>query len=327
MDRFVVGTGRCGSTLLSRMLAEHPSVTSLFEFFNGLDMTRRFADEPADGAAFADLISQPHPFVTMVLARGYDVPEVVYPFGEGARYRRDQGLPWLLVAMLSRLSDEPDALYDALREEVSRWPLRPLREHYRALFDHLTERMGGSVWIERSGSSIDYVSSLASLFPEARFVHIHRDGAEAALSMREHHAFRLAVTLSTAHLRGAPPSLAELSEYERGEEIDRQLRVRPDAAHFGEFWTRQLERGMPMLEALGPGRVLDLRFEELIASPERELARVGDFFHLEPAEAFLDRASGLVRGMPPERAPELPADERARLAAACAPGMRLLGRA
>ena len=43
MDRFVVGTGRCGSTLLSRMLGENRSVLSIFEFFNGLDMTRRFS--------------------------------------------------------------------------------------------------------------------------------------------------------------------------------------------------------------------------------------------------------------------------------------------
>ena len=33
MDRFIVGTGRCGSTLLSRMLAENPTTLSVFEFF------------------------------------------------------------------------------------------------------------------------------------------------------------------------------------------------------------------------------------------------------------------------------------------------------
>ncbi len=328
MDRFVVGTGRCGSTLLSQMLARHPAVTSLFEFFNGLDMTRRFASEPVDGETFAELVSQAHPFVTMVLARGYDVPEVVYPFGPGARFSRKQGLPWLLVSLLSRLSDRPDECFDEIRAELATWPRRHLREHYRALFDHLTWRDGGRVWIERSGSAIDYVASLDAFFPEARFVHIHRDGPEAALSIREHPAFRLAVTLSTAHLRGAPPSLDQLSEYERGEEIDRQLKLRPDAEHFGAFWSAQLARGVPMLEALGPARVLDLRFEDLVEAPERELARICDFFALEVgAGRFLRDASGLVRGMPPARAPELPAEERARLEAACASGMRLLGRA
>ena len=48
VNRFIVGTGRCGSTLLSTMIAKNPAVLSLFEFFNGLDGTRRFrprADE------------------------------------------------------------------------------------------------------------------------------------------------------------------------------------------------------------------------------------------------------------------------------------------
>ncbi len=80
MDRFVVGTGRCGSTLLSRMLAQQPSLLSVFEFFNGLDMTKRFSETPVDGAAFAALLSQEHPIVTMVLSRGYKVEEITYPF-------------------------------------------------------------------------------------------------------------------------------------------------------------------------------------------------------------------------------------------------------
>ena len=333
MDRFVVGTGRCGSTLLSRMLGECPAVASLFEFFNGLDMTQRFSTAEMSGAAFAEFISQPHPFVTMVLSRGYDVPEIVYPFGPDSRFARSDGLPWILVSMLSRLCEQPDVLYDETLAFARELPTRPLCEQYRALFEWLAERTGRSVWIERSGSSIDYVASLKACFPEARFVHIHRDGPETALSIREHHAFRLAVTLSTAHLRGDARSLAELGELEPGrapdanDAISRQLRIRPEAQHFGEFWSRQLERGMPMLDALPPDERLDLRFEDLIHSPREQLERICGFFEIDAARAaWSERAAELVRGMPPARAPGLAAAEREALAAACAPGMRLLGR-
>jgi hypothetical protein len=142
MDRFVVGTGRCGSTLLSRMLAGHPALLSVFEFFNGLDMTKRFGAGPVDGEAFAALISQEHPFVTMVLSRGYDVEEITYPFGPKARYTRDQGLPWLLVSTLPRLTDDPDELFDETLAFARTLPARELPEQYRALFEWWARRLG-----------------------------------------------------------------------------------------------------------------------------------------------------------------------------------------
>ena len=102
MDRFIVGTGRCGSTLLSRMLAENPETLSIFEYFNGLDVFRRFAPAPVSGSEFAALISTEQPVLTAVLRRGYDAAEVTYPFGAGGRYRRDEALPWILVSALAR---------------------------------------------------------------------------------------------------------------------------------------------------------------------------------------------------------------------------------
>jgi putative sulfotransferase len=333
VDRFIVGTGRCGSTLLSRMLAECPRVTSLFEFFNGLDMTRRFGADAMSGPAFAEFISQPHPFVTMVLSRGYEVPEIVYPFAPESRFTRGEGLPWILVSLLSRLSSRPDPLYDETLAFARALPTRALPAHYRALFDWLVWRTGRSLWIERSGSSIDYVASLKQCFPAARFVHIHRDGPETALSIREHHAFRLAVTLSTAHLRGDVHSLSELGELDTAsapdveDAISRQLRIRPAAPHFGEFWSRQLERGMPMLNALPPEERLDLRFEDLVCSPREALQRICDFFEIgDEGGQWIERAAGMVHGMPAARVPELPESEREALQAACATGNRLLGR-
>jgi len=348
MDRFVVGSGRCGSTLLSRMLAESPEVLSLSEFFNGLDMTRRFAPEPATGDELAWLVSQEHPFLSMVLERGYPVPEIVYPFERpGARYRPGEGLPYLLGACLPRLADDPDTLFDELVAFARSRPPAPLREHYRALFDWLLARTGRAVWIERSGSSIDYLGSLYELFPEARFVHLHRDGPETALSMREHHAFRLAVGMTARVREQGARSLEALGEMSgrEGDRIDRILAASPDVALFGRFWSGQIERGLAAARKLPPGRVLDVRFEDLLAEPAASLRRIAAFFELElvpggdpgrggdrdvegkaaPA-GWVERGAALVRGVPSARVPDLPADERKRLAAACAPGMRRLRR-
>jgi putative sulfotransferase len=75
--RFVVGTGRCGSTLLSRMLAHNRELLNVFELFSGIDAFFRFRRDPIDGRELAARLREDHPVLTMALRRGAAVPEVV----------------------------------------------------------------------------------------------------------------------------------------------------------------------------------------------------------------------------------------------------------
>jgi hypothetical protein len=331
VNRFIVGTGRCGSTLLSTMIAKNPAVLSLFEFFNGLDGTRRFRREPMSGSEYRDLICEVHPFLHMVLERGYDVPEVTYPFGAaGTRFTRQTGVPWVLGVTLPRLAeDAPDALYDALRAWLERAPARPPGEHASALFAWLMERAGKSVWVERSGAALDYLGELDARFEGARFLHIHRAGEEAALSMREHHAFRLAIMLTFQLPPGTGRSTAELrSAAPDDDRIGQMLASRPSAEYFGRFWTEQVRRGMAAVPKLEQSRYHAVRFEDLVEEPREVIAEVAEFLELPDARGgWLDEAAALVRGAPKPRAAELPADEGERLREACRPGNALLGRA
>jgi len=331
VDRFVVGTGRCGSTLLSRMLAASPQVLSVFEFFNGLDVARRFGAEPVAGAQVAELISQEQPFLSAVLRRGYAVPEVVYPFDRG-RYRREDPLPWVLVSLLPRLVDDPDALFDESVAWLAERGRLPIVEHYRALLDFWVQRLGRELWVERSGSSLDYVDALATAFPEARFVHLHREGPEVALSMRGFAAYRLpvAVMYDVATERGMP--LAELGDFDlqaapRGDDAVSQILASPPPVEvFGRYWSDQIERGSDALARLDPARVLSLRFEQLAEEAAPQLRRVADFFEIDSQrDSWISRAAALTRGMPPRRLAKLAPDARARLLEACEPGTRRLG--
>lgn len=328
MDRFVVGTGRCGSTLLSRMLAKHPDLLSLFEFFNGLDGARRFSPEPTSGDAFWEIISQPHPFITMITSRGYPVEEITYPFGPSNRFRRDDDIPWILVTTLGRLTDDPDALFDRAEAFARSRPVQSLRLHYRELFAWLAAACGRSLWNERSGSSIDYIAGLAHTFPGARFLHIHRSGEEAALSMREHHAFRLAISL----VHGLHPEVdiatAIANRRHEGPAPDplrKILESRPSAEYFGRFWSDQLARGYRQIQFLDADQYMEVVFEELISEPLPTLRRIAAFFEL-PGASWIEDAAALVRGLPPTRIDALPGDERQRLVDACHVGNQLLGR-
>jgi hypothetical protein len=332
MVRFVVGTGRCGSTLLSKMLAECKPLLSIFEFFNGLDATQRFAPEPCDGRALAAMLSKDEPFVTMVIARGYTVEEIVYPYDSPrSRYRRHDPVPSVVTMTLSHMTDDPDTLFDEVIAFASSLPRQTLSQHYRQLLDWLTQRMGKQLWLERAGSSVIYLEGLHACFPEARFLHIHRDGREAALSMREHAIYRLAVALQYGcgeRMDQATEVRATLDQTEAGRQrISELLESRPPVEYFGRYWTEQVIQGYRALRKLNAAQYEGIRFEDLTAKPAETLRFVSKFLEL-PSEGddWIARAVQRVHGLPPTRFDKLSLGEQERLDEACRPGMQLLGR-
>ncbi len=327
--RFVVGTGRCGSTLLSRMIGEHPGVASLFEWFPGFDPAFRFKKGRVSGDELAEHVLRDHPVSTAVLARGFAIPEMVYPFGApGMRYQAPgDPVPWNLSIAMPRLSEEPDALFDAMIAEIKRSPDRPLAGHYQGVFDWLTTKLGRSAWVERSAGSIEYVAELDACFPKARYVHLHRDGRECALSMREYPALRVAVALMNGFVQDVDftyEGLCDLVE-KRPEQIDALLEAKPPVELYGSYWSSQVTSGLTALEQIDPQRVLTIGFERMVADPLPAIGRIFDFLELQGGDGCAERAAALVRGVPPRRFPQLRVDERHKLHAACSPAMQALG--
>lgn len=330
MHRFVVGTGRCGSTLLSLMLRCNPEVLELSEFFSGLDWNRRFGDVPIKGSAFRELISAPHAFMTMVLTRGYRPTEVVYPFETpGVRYPRPGALPWILAATLPPLVMDPDALFDEVCEFADSMPVQPAPAHAVSLFSWLAKRLGRSVWVERSAGSITWMGDLNRAVSGARFVHIHRMGEEAALSMRDHAVFRIAVMLTYRLPIGESADMEKLDGLASdADHVTRLLASRPPPRHFGEFWTSQVISGYRALRELDADQYLEVRYEDLLQSPEATLSEIARFLDLPSATGpWRGAAAKLVRGDGKLRIDALRPEEREPLVSACDAGNRLLGRA
>lgn len=316
--RFVVGTGRCGSTLLTRMLDQHNELLGLNEVFTGLDWGRRFQEGPVTGAEVADILGTPNHVVDMVIGNGYDAEEITYRFGPDDRYRRGDPLPWILTVTMGHLSEHPDQLWDEVRDWLSKRPAEPIAGHYRALFAHLADRAGATAWIERSGSSVDYLGQLLEVFPEALVVHLHRDGREVALSMRHHPFYRLAVQFAYGSVPDGVDPTAEDAL------IRAWLDGDPPVELYGRYWSDQLRNGAAALASMPSERLLTVAFEDVVADPVRAVVPIAEFLDLPVDPGFADRAAALVRGVPPRRAPTLDAGTRARLDEACAAGDAVL---
>jgi sulfotransferase family protein len=333
---FVVGTGRTGSTALSRIFRLHPEILSLNELFVSLGGVHALPDDPVDGAGFWRVLAAPHGIFDAMTANGTPLPEFLYPRLGGGRFAADTtGIPAISLMTLPHLTDDPDAVFDALEPEVTAWPERPVAEHYDALFGVLAARFGGRVAVERSGHSLTWLPRLWETFPDARFVHMFRDGPDCALSMSRHLGFRSSALvhevleytgagsvsdLTLDHFQSLPPHLAVFTNFSFDAVRDRHVPV----SRFGTLWSEMIVEGTGHLGKIPAERRMSLKFEDLLASRRAELTRLAGFIGVDPDPAWLTAGAELLDDGRRGAAARLAPDELAALREACEPGLAAL---
>jgi hypothetical protein len=202
---FVGGCGRSGTTLLGSMLGTHPSCLATPE--------SRFRFLPY-------------------------------------RRRPRTGEPGDLGAALERAlrhwsfriwGIDPDR--DALLDGCASWAelvLRVVRAYARA-----NGRAGARLWIDHTPGNVKFASLLFEQFPEAKLIHVVRDGRAAAASVLP--------------LDWGPST--------------------PLAA--AKWWVRYVRLGLACERRHGPRRVRRVAYERLVAEPETELRGLCDFLEID----------------------------------------------
>ncbi|GLQ90229.1 sulfotransferase [Dyella flagellata] len=337
---FIVSTGRSGSTMLSDLLALHPDVLSLSELFNALHPLG-FRQDPVNGPDFWSMLSEPRPRHTAwlrLMERGLVIDEFRYPLACALRFR-ETGIPPLLAMTLPSLTEDPDGLHQELGAYVQSLPEDRLHRQYLRVFQWLCARLGRRLWCERSGASLALVHPLSHFFPAAKFIHVFRDGREFAVSARRFAPMRMGmISQLFKQSFGSAPYLTP--DYQAPENLPPAWRgLVPESfdvdvfQHFelpiepiGMAWSEMIAMGLQLLERLPAEQVLHVRYESILDAPDAELQRIVRFMHPSLDDAsWLAQAAGRVRKNPLKWV-SLPADERARLESACAPGMALLRR-
>jgi putative sulfotransferase len=340
---FIVGTGRCGSTMLSVILRDHPRLLSLSETFSfvtdlGGRIAETFPDDPIDAAAFWRLIGDPHPKQTVMLRHGVAMDEALYHPGPDTRFSAESGVPAIAQTTLPHLSAAPDLLLDEVREFVAAQPAGPATNWYTRLFDHLARRFGKAGWVERSGGSLRIVHRLARAFPDARFIHLVRDGRDCAISMSRHYGFRMVLlAMQLTEILGVDPyeSPDRTWEHDIPDDLVHFLPERFDAEEFrryetplplcGYYWAGEIVAGLAELAEIPAERRLTLRYEDFLARPQVSIARMLDFLDAGGADApWVDRAAATIRRARSSFR-DLPPRTLAQLTDACAPGFAALG--
>jgi len=137
----------------------------------------------------------------------------------------------------------------------------PVGEAIGAVYDAYAARQAKTRWGDKTPMYMQHLGLLERLFPDALSVHLIRDGRDAALSF-------LAmpegiVTETWAHPRSA--------------------------ADFACQWRTEVAAARRLGERAGE-RYLEVRYEDLVAAPERELRRICDLAGLAFEAGMLDYA-------------------------------------
>ncbi|HTR58926.1 MAG TPA: sulfotransferase [Casimicrobiaceae bacterium] len=171
---------------------------------------------------------------------------------------------------------------DALRERLEAIEPFTVAAGLRAFYALYAEGEGKARCGEKTPGYVFLMPQIAALLPEARFIHVIRDPGDTALSWRK-------------------------TWFSPGK----------DFRLLGEGWRKHVEAGRRASELL-PGYV-EVRFEDLVRQPERELKRLCEYLALSWDPAMLEyQTRGAARlqrlqGRQHAKGPMIPREERTRI--------------
>ena len=203
---FVVGAPRSGTTMLRLMLDAHPDLAIPPETY----------------------------FITKAAKRWY----------RPRRAFRDRDPVEVYLETVTGHKRWPDFHLDpdAFRERVRRAHPETLGEAVRTFYEMYAEKVGKPRWGDKTPFYVRTMEVVQEVLPEARFIHLVRDGRAVALSIKD--------------LWFGPNTIEECAE----------------------FWVERIDEARENAKAID--HYIEVRYEDLVRDPEPQLRRIAQFAEL-----------------------------------------------
>jgi hypothetical protein len=137
-------------------------------------------------------------------------------------------------------------------EVLKRCRARTLVAVFGAVYDLYTEARNAETWCCKSLQNIRYLSEIEEYFPDAKYIHLYRDGRDVACSFR------------------------------------RVLAGEKHFYHLAREWSDTQRLALAHRERIPSGRFFSLSYEELTGTPERTARRLCQFLGVSFAHEMFD---------------------------------------
>ncbi|MEE8310641.1 MAG: sulfotransferase [Candidatus Binatia bacterium] len=242
---YVIGWPRTGTTILHNLLARDPAHRALL-YYEGFDPAAPARGKDTRKAKLSKVL------------RGL---EYMAPGYRAIHAMNADSVEECVTIMYHTFSTPQFEFQYQCADYLSFLETRGTRdayEHYREQLRMLQYyRPHGERWVLKDPAHLYALDTLLELFPEARFIWIHRDPARALGS----------IASLTAHTR------ALFSDAHDGESIGRDV--------LAGAWPRGLQRGLELRERLPADRFIDVRYADFMQAPMATMRSVYDALGLE----------------------------------------------
>jgi hypothetical protein len=255
---FLVGTGRCGSTLLRDILSLHPDIYVPTES-HWIPLQYEFGGR----------LRQPVTFYTDIIER------VFFTTGE-----------LTVDVMAAGIGISREDLFKATRARLAPAAVTVV-EFNNALYSVFAAATGRSVVGDKTPDYCSYMPLLQSLWPDAKFIHLIRDGRDVALSMSKHPGYHRMASLLI-------PNWVPLALDRRYAMINR-LDREPSLDDYIRLWALRMQRALDDGKRLKAGSYSEIKYENLVQDPRAEMNRLAEFLGVSLPQEWLVQVEGMVQ--------------------------------